>query len=432
VSKVAASRQPFIASDLQQIDDLRARDSIHVSKILSAVCLPLIDGDRLIGVIYADSRFVTPQFTDADRRVLDIVAVQATVAVENARRAGELKIRSDRLAEQNLVLSRKLAREFAMQGMVARSRAMLEVFETVEKIAHSDVSVLILGESGTGKELLARAIHDKSLRREGPFQAVNCAGIPVTLAQSILFGYRKGAYTSGDHEKPGIFEIANRGTLFLDEVGDLPDPVQPSFLRVLQEKEVSRIGEEEKLRSVDVRIISATNLDLARAVEDGEFRQDLFFRLNKIVINLPPLRARPEDIVPLAEYFLDKCAKEQKQARATLSPDARALLMNHRWPGNVRELESAIEGGIIFQDDDGLIHAKTLERFLQGRDRDAGVDAVTPGTLRELIDRREEEIIRRVIAENDNNRTNAAKALGLSRQQLYQKIRKYRISSSDD
>lgn len=430
VDRVKASKEPFVASDLQGMDDLRARDSIHQGRIQSAVCLPLLsDGDDpLIGVIYADSSFVNAEVQESDRSVLQLFSVQAAIAIENARRHGELKDRSDRLAEQNLSLARQLSREFAMGGMVSRSKVMLEIFETVEKVAPSDINVLLQGASGTGKELLARAIHDKSARKGGPFEAVNCAGIPLTLAQSILFGHRKGSYTSADYDKPGVFEVADGGTLFLDEIGDLPLEIQPSLLRVLQEHEVTRLGEDGRVRSFDVRIISATNLDLARAVDDGVFRKDLYYRLNELCIDLPPLRDRREDILPLAEYFLDGYAEEKKQPRAQLSPDARTLLLGHAWPGNVRELKSAVEGGIVFQDSNRVIHAKALERFLQSRDRATTPAGRVEGSLRTQIDRVEEQLIRQTLAENDYNVSSTAKLLDISRQQLYSKFRKYGIT----
>jgi Nif-specific regulatory protein len=428
VERVIASKEPFVGSDLQEMDDLRARESIHQGRIRSAVCLPLLNGDQLIGVIYADSSFVNTVFPGSDRSALQLFGAYAAVAIEGLRREGELKYRGDRLEEQNLSLARQLSREFAMGGMVSRSKAMLEIFETVKKIAPSEINVLLQGESGTGKELLARAFHEKSARSGGPFEAVNCAGIPLTLAQSILFGHRKGSYTSADYDKPGVFEVANGGTLFLDEIGDLPLEIQPSLLRVLQEGEVTRLGEDGRIRSFDVRIISATNLDLARAVDDGIFRKDLFYRLNEFCIDVPPLRSRREDIIPLAEYFLGRYAEEKQQPAAQLSPDARTLLLGHAWPGNVRELKSVVEGGIVFQDSDRVIHAKALERVLQNRDRGAVPTGRFEGTLRTQIDRVEEQLIRQTLSDNDYNVTNAARALDISRQQLYMKLRKYRIT----
>jgi transcriptional regulator with GAF, ATPase, and Fis domain len=428
VERVIASKEPFVGSDLHEMDDLRARESIHQGRIRSAVCLPLLNGDQLTGVIYADSTFVNAGFPGSDRSALQLFSVYAAIAIEGARREGELKHRGDRLEEQNLSLARQLSREFAMGGMVSRSKSMLAIFETVKKIAPSEINVLLQGESGTGKELLARAIHEKSARSHGPFEAVNCAGIPLTLAQSILFGHRKGSYTSADYDKPGVFEVANGGTLFLDEIGDLPLEIQPSLLRVLQEREVTRLGEDGRVRPFDVRIISATNLDLARAVDDGVFRKDLFYRLNDLCIDVPPLRERREDIIPLAEYFLSCYAEEKKLPPAQLSPEARTLLLGHTWPGNVRELKSVVEGGIVFQGVDRVIHAKALERFLQSRDRGAAPTGRFEGTLRTQIDRVEEQLIRQTLADNDYNVTNAAKALDISRQQLYLKLRKYGIT----
>jgi len=430
---VSASKKPYIASDVQKVDELKSRGSIQEGKILAAVCIPILNPeDRLAGVIYADSSHVIPEFGESDHDVLKFFAVQAAVAIESARRQGELKVRGDRLEEQNLALSRQLAREFALEGMISKSSEMLEVFEVAQRVAPSDMAVLILGESGTGKDVLARAIHSKSGRSHRPFHAVNCVSIPAELVESTLFGHARGSFSGAVSDQPGVFEVANGGTVFLDEIGDMPLEVQPKLLRVLQEKKFERVGEVGKLRTTDVRIVSATNVDIASAVEAGRFRSDLFFRLKGVVLELLPLRERPEDIMPLAEHFLEHAAERKGQSRANLSHDARALLLAHAWPGNVRQLQMVIEGGTLFQDASHTIHADALERFLEVPSRAAGTSRSSDGSLREQIDRVEEQILRQALAQHAGNVTQVSKALDLSRQQLYNKFRKYGIAVRDE
>jgi transcriptional regulator with PAS, ATPase and Fis domain len=296
----------------------------------------------------------------------------------------------------------------------------------VSKLAPGEITVLIHGESGTGKERIARAIHARSSRRERTFLALNCASIPEHLVESTLFGHAKGAFTSADSDSAGYFEGAEGGTLFLDEIGELPLSAQAKLLRVLEEKEYSRVG-EVSVRRADVRILSATNLDLERAVAERRFREDLFFRLRKARIEVPPLRERREDIIPLAEHFLDAYAEEYKQMRPQLTPDARAVLRAHSWPGNVREVKSVIECAILYRSPDNTIDARAVERFVQSREGSSSADA-SRLTLRELVERAEEQAVRQALAANDNNVTLAAKVLDLSRQQLYNKIHKYGIT----
>ncbi len=430
---VRSSKKPYIASDVQKVDDLRSRGSIQEGKILAAVCFPILNPeDRLAGVIYADSSHVIPEFGERDHDIFNLFAVQAAVAVESARRQGELKVRGDRLEEQNLALSRELTREFALEGMVSKSGEMLEVFEVVQRVAPSDMAVLILGESGTGKDVLARAIHSKSGRASRPFHAVNCVSIPAELVESTLFGHARGSFSGAVSDQPGVFEVANGGTVFLDEIGDMPLEVQPKLLRVLQERKFERVGEVGRLRTTDVRIISATNVDIVSAVESGRFRSDLFFRLKGAVLELPPLRERPEDILPLAEHFLERAAAKPGEARVHLSNDARALLVAHSWPGNVRQLQTVIEGGILFQDASRTIHAEALERFLESPGRGAGGARASEGSLRAQIEIVEEQILRQALAQHAGNVTQVSKALDLSRQQLYNKFRKYGIAVRDE
>ncbi len=432
VNRVVETHAPFISSDIGTMDDLKSADSIQAGRISAAVCLPLLHRDSLTGVIYADSSHLIDHPLDSDDPVLRFFSAQAALAVENGRRHGEVTSGRDRLEQQNLSLRRQLAREFSMSGMVSRNKAMLEIFEMVGKIAPHDIPVLIQGESGTGKELLAQAIHDKSRRAERLMLPVNCVGMPAGLVESILFGHRKGAFTGADFEKPGVFELVDGGTLFLDEIGDMPIETQPKLLRVLESRQVSRLGEDGRLREVNVRVVSATNVDLALAVREKRFRDDLFHRLGGAHIMLPPLRDRREDIIPLAEHFLGRYAEERGVPRSELSRDARALLLASPWTGNVRQLKRAIEYGIAFQDDSSVVHAAPIERYLRSHEANPLPAERFTGTLKAQAEQFEERVVRQALAENGNNVSKAASALGISRQQLHAKIRKYDINTRDD
>lgn len=427
VARVVETHEPFVGADIEKIDDLRGQDSILAQKIRSAVCLPLIDQEQLIGVIYADSSHPIPSFGEADRSALRAFSAHAAVAIARARQHGEILDRGERLEEQNRQLRQHLGQNVTMSGMVIRNERMLDVFSTVEKIAGIS-SVLIRGESGTGKEILARAIHSKSPRRGGPFVAFNAAALSPTLVESSLFGHRKGAFTGADIDKPGYFEVANGGTLFLDEIGDMSREIQAKLLRALQEKEIERMGEEGRVRKVDVNVVAATNKDLPRMVKDGSFREDLLYRINVAQLYLPPLRERREDILPLAEFFLREFAEARDQPVAKLTRDARSLLHGHSWPGNVRELKNMMEWAIAFQDENGVVGADTLQRQLDSSEPTSGPNNGEPdGTLRQLVERYEERIVRDALADNKHNVSATAKILGLSRQMLHEKIKKYGI-----
>jgi Nif-specific regulatory protein len=432
VERVEDTHEPFISSDLGQLDDLAATESIQANRIRAAVCLPLIYKDALTGVIYADSTFLLERGLDEDRSVLEAFSAQAALAIENGRRHGELLRGREQLAEQNVALRKQLQRDFALEGMVSRNKTMHDVFATVERLAPLDLTILINGESGTGKEVLAEAIHNKSTRADKPFLAVNCAVLPEGLVASILFGHRKGAFTGADMDRPGIFETASGGTLFLDEIGEMPMETQPKLLRVLEKRELSRMGEEGVLRAVDVRVLAATNVDLNAAVDAGRFRFDLLQRLRGAQVVLPPLRERREDIVPLAEHFLAEASRRLKIPTPQLSKDARALLMARPWEGNVRELRNATEFGLASQDERHVIHAGDIERYFNASSQNTPPDARSGGTLRQQAEQFEERVIRETLAENGHNVSRAAAALGISRQQLHTKIKKYGIETRPD
>ena len=304
------------------------------------------------------------------------------------------------------------------ETLVAEAPEMRAALRLATQVAVTDATVLILGESGTGKELIARAIHAGSARRDGPFVKVDCTALPEGLLESELFGHEKGAFTDASAEKPGRFELAHGGTLFLDEVGELPQSLQAKLLRVLQERAFERVGGTRTI-SVDVRILAATNRDLAKALKGGQFREDLYYRLNVVPILVPPLRRRPEDILPLAAHFLQRFGARYGKVVPGLSPEAAALLRRYSWPGNVRELEHAIERAVILWER-GEIRPEELAVDLMAVASD-GLPDQELMTLEEL----EREYIRRVLRRVRGHKSQAARILGINRKTLLEKRKRY-------
>lgn len=326
------------------------------------------------------------------------------------------------------------------ESMIGKSAAMKEVFKMIGRVATSDVSVLITGESGTGKELVAKAIHQFSDRSSKPFVAINCAAIPENLLESELFGHEKGAFTDAYQPKAGKFELAEGGTLFLDEIGDMSIALQAKMLRVLQDSTYQRLGGNKILHST-ARIISATNKSLETAIAQGKFREDLYYRLKVITINIPPLRARREDIPALTNYFLKKYSIELKKSYPTLPNESKNLLMAYHWPGNVRELENLIKRLILLSKANvitpDLIAAEISESAKQTPILLPSEQTFNPGDaegrLYELvIGKAEEELIRKTLAYTNGNMSRTAKVLGISRAMLYERMNKYGLSSNDD
>jgi two-component system response regulator AtoC len=310
---------------------------------------------------------------------------------------------------------RELVDSMTRAGVVGESTEWKDVLKKATQVAATDTTVLLTGESGTGKEVVARFIHRVSGRRDGPFVALNCAALPEQLLESELFGYERGAFTSALQSKPGHIELAARGVLFLDEVGEMSLCAQAKFLRVLQEREFQRLG-GTRIVKAHIRVVAATNRDLRTAVDRGDFREDLFYRLQVFDICIPPLRERPADIVPLCEVFLQEIGKSLGRPPGGLTKDAREALLGHDWPGNVRELRNALERAAILAEG-GPIRPQHLA--LQGRSKASGDRPTTNlGTV-------ERETIERVLRETRWNKSNAAQRLGVSRTQLYGRIRKY-------
>jgi len=337
---------------------------------------------------------------------------------ERAELLIEKLVEHQRLLEENISLHQKLEGRYRFENIIAKSSRMQQVIEIIKAVAKSNATVLITGESGTGKELAARAIHSQSYRKDKPFVAVSCAALPETLLESELFGHEKGAFTGAYTQRKGKFEIANKGTLFLDEIGEMSANIQVHLLRVLEEKEFTRVGGNELIK-VDVRVISATNKDLKRAIANGQFREDLYYRLNVVTIDLPPLRERKEDTPLLAQHFLKKFAAENQKEISDFSTEATDFLLKYEWPGNVRELENAIERAVILAKNSYIEVADLPQENLS---------LVNSGSSGKGLGEIEKEYILNTLKETGGNYSKAAKILGISRVTLYNKIRAYGLS----
>jgi len=322
-------------------------------------------------------------------------------------------VEHQRLLDENISLHQKLEERYRFENIIAKSPKMQQVIEVIKVVAKSNATVLITGETGTGKELVARAIHSQSHRQGKPFVAVSCAALPESLLESELFGHEKGAFTGAHAQRKGKFEVANRGSLFLDEIGEMSANIQVHLLRVLEEKEFTRVGGNELIK-VDVRVISATNKDIKKAVANGEFREDLYYRLNVVTIELPPLQERKEDIPLLARHFLKKFAVENQKEITDFSPGAIDFLLKYEWPGNIRELENAIERAVILAKDSYIDVADLPQENL------LLTPSAPPGrSLGEI----EKNHILNILNETGGNYSETARILGISRMTLYNKIR---------
>ncbi len=329
-------------------------------------------------------------------------------------------LKQKELSEENVRLKEKISEMSMKDQIIGKSTEMKRVFDMIDQVASTDSTVLIRGESGTGKELIARAIHSQSKRRYLPIVAVNCGSIPETLLESELFGHEKGAFTGAQYRRKGKLELADGGTLFLDEIGDISPKMQVDLLRVLESRTFTRLGGNEEITS-DFRLICATNKNLEQSVEEGEFRKDLYYRINVFTIFVPPLRERKPDIIPLAEHFIQKYSRQMSKPERELTSEVKETLKSYRWPGNVRELENAIERAMVIgksaeiTEDDLPVHCQ--QESSNGHDL----------SLESL----EEDHIKRVLKEFDGNVTHSAKALGIDRVTLYNKIKKYGIKRED-
>jgi len=339
-------------------------------------------------------------------------------------------LETQRLLTENFLLKEEFAWKFGLPRIIGRSEKILSVAQIVQKVAPTKTTVLLIGESGTGKELFARAIHNLSDRKKYPFVPINCAAIPRDLLESELFGHEKGSFTGADAKKLGKFELADKGTIFLDEIGDMDLIIQSKLLRAIETGDIERVGAVKAI-NVDVRIVAASNKDLEKAMEEKNFREDLYYRLNVFPISIPPLRERSEDIPLLAEYFINKYCNEIKTPVKSLSKNSLDMLMHYHWKGNVRELENAIERAVILCDDDVIQseHITLSRQYGTG----SAITQVGNGTLevvaKEALRAAETERIRSALKETKGNKSRAAEILQVSYKTLLTKIKEYRIES---
>ncbi|MFQ5865373.1 MAG: sigma-54 interaction domain-containing protein [bacterium] len=408
VHEVLRNGQPVLLYEAQKDPKYGETESIVIQKIQSIACVPLNIKDRQIGAIYLDSLSKRGRFTQDSLPFLTAFANQAAIAIENAQLYQTLR-------EENRRLRQEVQRLHAFSEIIGQSPKMREVFDVMTRVLDSDASVLIEGESGTGKELVARAIHYNGHRKDKPFVALFCGSLPDNLLESELFGHKKGSFTGAITDKRGLFEAAHGGTFFLDEVGDLSPQIQSKLLRVLQEGEIKRVGENQN-RKVDVRIISATNKVLIELVNQGSIREDLYYRLNTICIKMPPLRQRKTDIPLLAHHFLDKFASKKRGKIKGFDKKAMEALVAYSWPGNVRELENTIERAAVMAKGD-LISLEDLQ-LPQGEVTDL-IETGLP--LKEI----EKRLVSKTLQEQNGNISETARILGVSRRWLHYKIKEW-------
>jgi two-component system response regulator HupR/HoxA len=362
------------------------------------------------------------------RLVIQRAAEQTALRRENQRLLEELSAANQRLLAENTLLQQAAKRQYHFGNIIGQSPAMKEVFRLMEKVIPTDTTVLILGETGTGKELIARAIHYNGPRKDRLFVAQNCGAMPHNLLESELFGHVKGAFTGATSDKKGLFEIADGGTIFLDEISDTSPAMQQRLLRVLQEGEIHPVGSEKTIK-VNVRVISAANRDLQEAIEAGTFRKDLYYRLNVFPIRIPPLRERREDIPLLANHFLVKYGKKIGKENLRISEAAMAKLLSEDYPGNVRQLENMIERAVTLVDDHGVITPELLSSQININPIAIGNSSDQP-TLKDVTENIEAYMIREALKANHGNITKTAEALGLSRLGLHKKMQRYHIDST--
>ncbi len=398
--QVLDTKEAVLSFDTQNDAAYQDARSVIMNDIHAILAFPLIINAQVYGILYFDSRRNRQSFNEMTRQFLSFFAVIASLALEQV-------LKKERVEKENIALHNQLQQSPQLPEMIGRDPLMQNLFRLVHKVSQTDVPVIISGENGTGKDLVAQAIHKLSKRKDRPFIAQYIGNIPTSIVESELFGYKKGAFTGASSNKTGLFEAADGGTLFLDEIGDLHPDLQVKLLRVLQNHEIKRLG-ENTVRKVDVRIVTATNRDLARMVKEGTFREDLYYRLNVININVPPLRKRSSDIPLLASHFL-------KDTGLELSREALSKLMQYRWPGNVRQLDNILKRATILASGQ-RIEADDIQLDSEDALPD---DTILAGTMEEIKNR----VIKQRIEECNGNKTHAAKSLNISLRSLQAKAK---------
>ena len=404
VQRVLETRRPIVVADALHDQAWSASSSVVNLKVCSVMCAPLMDRGAPFGAIYLGNDSVVSLFGDKDLEALTVFAAQASLLVQNAQML-------DGLRRENEALKGAIAeRQFG--DLIGSGPSMREVFRRIERVAPTDVSVLVAGETGTGKELVAREIHRRSPRAAGPFVAVNCGAIPESLLESELFGHVKGAFTGAVATRDGKFQAANGGTLFLDEIGDMPLLLQVKLLRALQEHAVTRVG-DSRSEPVDIRVVAASNRVLEEEIAAGRFREDLYYRLDVISIPLPPLRERGDDVVVIARWFLQRFAREMSSRARSFAPAAVAAMRRYGWPGNVRELENRVRKAVVL-----------AEQPVVGPE-DLGLGEGSFEPILPLAQAKEEfqkRYINEVLERNGGNRTKTAKDLGVDPRTIFRHL----------
>jgi Nif-specific regulatory protein len=414
VRRVYAEKAGLVAGDAAGAQNSKERAAEEL-QARSVLCAPMMILGEVLGVIYLETEAPEGLFDEVHLQVMTAVGSIAALALENLRHW-------ERLKEENQALRAEVNLEYNMVGVSAR---MKEVFEFVRRVAATDATVLIQGESGTGKELVARAIHRNSKRAESLFVAINCAAIAGNLLESELFGHEKGAFTGAAAQKKGRIEMAEGGTLFLDEVSELAPELQAKLLRVLQEREFERVGGTRAI-PLDTRLIAATNKKLSEAIETGEFRKDLYYRLNVVTVTMPALRDRTEDIPQLAEHFLSKASRKCKTRMKSLSEEAKACLIKYDWPGNVRELENAIERAVVLGSGNLVLPEDLPETVLE-----AGPPSPDePATYHRSVKEMKRQTIVQALQQAHGSYLEAAKTLGIHPNSLLRLMRNLNVKAS--
>lgn len=405
VQTVIRTKETLIVSDALQDAKFSASQSVMNFNLCSVLCAPLLYRGDLIGLIYVGNDRVANLFQPEDKDALTLFSGHAALIVRNAILMQELR-------DDNRALKATLE-TMRFGSIIGASEAMRAIYQQIERIAPTDISVLIDGETGTGKELIAHEIHARSARAKGPFISINCGAIPEALLESELFGHVRGAFTGANQARDGRFQAAHKGTLFLDEIGEMPLQLQVKILRALQERVVVRVG-DHKEQPVDIRILAATNRNLEKEVQAGRFREDLYYRLNVINLTLPPLRQRGEDILLIAQYLLDRYVKEYGTPQRVFNAAAKQALREHTWPGNIRELDNHIKKAVVLADSRELTP------------QDLGLGHIEPAPIQPLQDAKEawqRSYIENAVLRCEGNRTQAAKALGVDPRTIYRYLK---------
>jgi Nif-specific regulatory protein len=412
INQVLQNQEVILVTDFAADKNLQNAESLYLSKVSTLLCVPVVLFEKNLGAIYLSGWHTN--FDESHLKFLTAVAGIAAVAIENARNFAWLESENERLRGETLD-----------QNMIGESDAMKKIYQIIEKVAPTDSTVLITGESGTGKELAAQSIHLNSPRKDKPFVAINCAALTETLLESELFGHEKGAFTSAIQQKKGKIEMAENGTLFLDEIGEMALNLQSKLLRVLQEREFERVGGTRKIKA-DIRLIAATNRDLQTEIKNGNFRQDLFYRLNVVQFEMPALRDRKDDILLLADYFTEKLSRKLNRKIRGISASAKKILLKYDFPGNVRELENAIERAVVLGSGEWILPEDLPEDFLDIKIENESEEI---SNYHEALREKKKDLIHKAFEQSGGSYVEAAKLLDIHPNYLHRLIRNLEIKN---